>query len=116
MFKMLLFSGKVSFYVYVYSVPGVIGTLQALEALKIALEMRDVLSSKLLLFDGENTSFRTMNLRKKNPSCPVCGTNPTIKQLIDYEEFCGASANDKVCKQSLVTLYTNFFRNPMVNK
>lgn len=80
----------------VYSVPGVIGTLQALEALKIALGMSDVLSSKLLLFDGENTSFRTMNLRKKNPSCPVCGTNPTIKQLIDYEEFCGATANDKV--------------------
>lgn len=95
---MLLFSCKVSIFDIsnVYSVPGVIGTLQALEALKIALDMRDVLSSKLLLFDGENTSFRTMNLRKKNPSCPVCGTNPTIKQLIDYEEFCGATANDKV--------------------
>ncbi|KAG8286623.1 Molybdenum cofactor synthesis protein 3 [Homalodisca vitripennis] len=77
------------------AVTGVIGTLQALEVVKITLGMSDVLSSKLLLFDGENTSFRTIKLRKKSENCLICGTNPSITELVDYEEFCGAAANDK---------------------
>lgn len=75
-----------------------IGTLQALEVIKIALQMVGVLSSKLLLFNGETTSFRTINLRKKVLHCPVCGNYPSITELIDYEHFCGAAANDKVTR------------------
>uniref|UniRef100_A0A1B6GCA4 Ubiquitin activating enzyme 4 n=1 Tax=Cuerna arida TaxID=1464854 RepID=A0A1B6GCA4_9HEMI len=84
------------------AVTGVIGTLQALEVVKITLGMSDVLSSKLLLFDGENTSFRTIKLRNKSENCLVCGTNPSITELIDYEEFCGAAANDKDSQLSLL--------------
>uniref|UniRef100_A0A1B6IGC9 Adenylyltransferase and sulfurtransferase MOCS3 homolog n=1 Tax=Homalodisca liturata TaxID=320908 RepID=A0A1B6IGC9_9HEMI len=84
------------------AVTGVIGTLQALEVVKITLGMSDVLSSKLLLFDGENTSFRTIKLRKKSENCLICGTNPSITELIDYEEFCGAAANDKDSHLSLL--------------
>ncbi|CAH1398974.1 unnamed protein product [Nezara viridula] len=76
-------------------VPGVIGTMQALQAIHILLESEGVLSSKLLLFDGADTKFRTVKLRGKSAGCVVCGENPTITRLIDYEQFCGAPANDK---------------------
>lgn len=70
--------------------------LQALEAIKIILNLEDVLSGRMLLFDGYDTTFRCIKLRKKKLDCDVCGINPTIKQLIDYEEFCCSPANDKV--------------------
>uniref|UniRef100_A0A1B6LZH7 Adenylyltransferase and sulfurtransferase MOCS3 homolog n=1 Tax=Graphocephala atropunctata TaxID=36148 RepID=A0A1B6LZH7_9HEMI len=84
------------------AVTGAIGTLQALEVVKIVLGMSGVLSSNLLLFDGENTSFRTIKLRKKNDNCSVCGTDPSVTQLVDYEQFCGAAANDKDANLSLL--------------
>lgn len=74
---------------------GTIGILQALEALKIVLDLPCILSGQLLLFDGLETKFRNISLRAKNVNCVVCGDHPTIRKLIDYEQFCGAKANDK---------------------
>jgi sulfur-carrier protein adenylyltransferase/sulfurtransferase len=68
--------------------PGIIGAIQANEAIKIILGAPDILVNRLLLFDAWRMRFRELKLRK-NPECPVCGENPTIKELIDYEEFCG---------------------------
>jgi adenylyltransferase/sulfurtransferase len=68
--------------------PGIIGSIQAAEALKILLGTGDTLVGRLLVFDALRMKFRELKLRK-NPDCPICGTNPTIKELIDYEEFCG---------------------------
>ncbi|KAI4487439.1 PREDICTED: adenylyltransferase and sulfurtransferase MOCS3 [Polistes canadensis] len=74
---------------------GTIGVLQAVEAIKVILDMPETLSGRLLVFDGIETRFRNINLRTKNPDCVICGKNPIIKELIDYEQFCGAKANDK---------------------
>ncbi|XP_050458229.1 adenylyltransferase and sulfurtransferase MOCS3 isoform X2 [Cataglyphis hispanica] len=74
---------------------GAIGVLQALETLKIILNMPDIISGRLLLFDGTETKFRNVRLRPKNADCAICGQHPVIQELIDYEEFCGAKANDK---------------------
>ncbi len=68
--------------------PGVVGTLQAVETIKIILDKGDALIGKLLLYDALKTEFRKLNLRR-DPSCPACGENPTIKELIDYDQFCG---------------------------
>jgi molybdopterin/thiamine biosynthesis adenylyltransferase/rhodanese-related sulfurtransferase/molybdopterin converting factor small subunit len=70
--------------------PGIIGAIQATEALKIILGAPDIMVNRLLLFDAWRMRFRELKLRK-NPDCPVCGDNPTIKELIDYEEFCGVT-------------------------
>jgi len=77
-------------------VPGIIGCIQALEVIKIITKKGDVLSQKLLLFDGFTTQFKNVKLRGRNPNCSVCGDNPTILSLINYEQFCGTGANDKV--------------------
>lgn len=77
------------------AVPGIIGTLQALEALKVVLEMEGVLSGRLLLFDGSRTMFRTVKLRGRRVNCDVCSDKPIITQLLDYEQFCGMRASDK---------------------
>lgn len=77
-------------------VPGIVGTLQALEAVKIALDMSSgVLSGRLLLFDGSRTTFRCVRLRGKRDNCDVCSPKPIITRLIDYEQFCGMRATDK---------------------
>jgi len=68
--------------------PGIIGAIQANETIKIILGAPDIMVNRLLLFDAWRMRFRELKLRK-NPDCPVCGVNPTIKELIDYEEFCG---------------------------
>ncbi len=68
--------------------PGIIGAIQANEAIKIILGAPDLLVNRLLLFDAWRMRFRELKLRK-DPDCPVCGNNPTIRELIDYEEFCG---------------------------
>ncbi|XP_035729758.1 adenylyltransferase and sulfurtransferase MOCS3-like [Vespa mandarinia] len=74
---------------------GTIGVLQAVEAIKVILDMPETLSGRLLVFDGIETRFRNINLRTRNQECAICGKNPIIKELIDYEQFCGAKANDK---------------------
>ena len=73
--------------------PGTIGTLQATEALKLILGIGDPLIGKLLLYNALDMSFDFVKLRK-NPDCKVCGPNPEVTELIDYEEFCGVPAHD----------------------
>lgn len=68
--------------------PGIIGVIQATEAVKIVLGEGTTLKNRLLLYDALNMKFRELKLRK-NPECPVCGEHPTVTELIDYEEFCG---------------------------
>ncbi|MEO5763062.1 MAG: molybdopterin-synthase adenylyltransferase MoeB [Vicinamibacteria bacterium] len=68
--------------------PGIVGSIQANETIKLILGAEGTLLNRLLLFDAWTMKFRELKLRK-NPSCPMCGENPTIKELIDYEEFCG---------------------------
>ncbi|CAD5118831.1 DgyrCDS7509 [Dimorphilus gyrociliatus] len=76
-------------------VPGIIGSLQALEVIKIAIGLPDTFKQRLLLFDGLAGSFRNIGLRPRQKNCAVCGDDPSIKELIDYEQFCGAKADDK---------------------
>jgi molybdopterin/thiamine biosynthesis adenylyltransferase/rhodanese-related sulfurtransferase/molybdopterin converting factor small subunit len=71
--------------------PGIVGAIQANEAIKIILGAEGVLVNRLLLFDAWEMRFRELRLRK-DPACPVCGENPTVRELIDYEEFCGLRA------------------------
>ena len=71
--------------------PGIVGAIQANETIKILLNAEGLLINRLLLFDAWQLKFRELKLQK-DPNCPVCGANPTIKQLIDYEEFCGLKA------------------------
>jgi molybdopterin/thiamine biosynthesis adenylyltransferase/rhodanese-related sulfurtransferase len=73
--------------------PGIIGTLQATEALKLILGIGETLSGRLLLFNALDMSFDFVNLRK-NPNCKICGPNPEVTELIDYEEFCGVPGHD----------------------
>lgn len=68
--------------------PGLLGVIQATEAIKLILKSGDPLIGRLLLVDAFGMKFRELKLRK-NPDCPACGKNPTIKELIDYNEFCG---------------------------
>jgi sulfur-carrier protein adenylyltransferase/sulfurtransferase len=68
--------------------PGIIGTIQATEAIKIIIGAGQTLAGRLLLFDALNMSFRTLKLRR-DPACPICGDHPSITALIDYEQFCG---------------------------
>jgi adenylyltransferase/sulfurtransferase len=70
--------------------PGIIGSMQALEVIKVILGM-DTMIGRLLLFDATATSWRELKVRK-NPGCPVCGTNPTVTELIDYVQFCAGPA------------------------
>ena len=68
--------------------PGAIGTIQATETVKLILGIGEPLIGRLLLYDALSMRFREMKLRK-DPSYPVCGENPTVTELIDYQEFCG---------------------------
>jgi adenylyltransferase/sulfurtransferase len=71
--------------------PGIIGSIQALETIKWIIGAGDSLIGRLLLFDALKLRFRELRLRK-DPTCPICGENPTIRELIDYEAFCGIGA------------------------
>lgn len=84
------------------AITGAIGTLQALETIKIILGTCETLSGRLLLFDGSRTLFRNVKLRTKKATCEVCSESPKIKELIDYEQFCGTKASDKDFKLSLL--------------
>ncbi len=74
--------------------PGVIGTLQATETIKLLLGIGEPLIGRLLLYDALSMRFRELKLAK-DPECPICGEHPTITELIDYEEFCGVPAHDR---------------------
>ena len=68
--------------------PGIIGVIQATEAIKLMLGIGEPLIGRFLIYDALKMKFRELRLRK-DPECPVCGTNPTVTKLIDYEQFCG---------------------------
>jgi adenylyltransferase/sulfurtransferase len=70
--------------------PGIIGTIQATEILKLALGQGSSLVGRLLLFNALEMKFQELKLRR-DPECPICGEHPTITKLIDYEMFCGIS-------------------------
>jgi adenylyltransferase/sulfurtransferase len=74
--------------------PGLVGVIQATEAIKLILGKGESLAGRLLLVDALNMRFRELKLRK-NPECPVCGANPTVTKLIDYQQFCGIKPETK---------------------
>jgi adenylyltransferase/sulfurtransferase len=65
--------------------------MMAFETIKHILNIGEGLVGRLLIFEGMDMTFRSLNLRR-NPSCPLCGDHPTVTELIDYEQFCGAPA------------------------
>jgi molybdopterin/thiamine biosynthesis adenylyltransferase/rhodanese-related sulfurtransferase/molybdopterin converting factor small subunit len=71
--------------------PGVIGTIQAMEAIKLIVGIGEPLVGRFLIFDALRMRFRELRLQK-DPECPVCGTHPTVTRLIDYEQFCGVTS------------------------
>ncbi|HTU35236.1 MAG TPA: molybdopterin-synthase adenylyltransferase MoeB [Candidatus Acidoferrum sp.] len=79
--------------------PGIVGALQAAEAIKLILGKGEPLVGRLLLFDALAMRFRELKLRK-NPDCPVCGNHPTVKGLIDYAEFCGMRGEEAPASQA----------------
>jgi adenylyltransferase/sulfurtransferase len=68
--------------------PGIIGVIQATEAIKLIARIGEPLIGRFLIYDALRMRFRELKLRK-DPDCPVCGTHPTVTKLIDYEQFCG---------------------------
>jgi adenylyltransferase/sulfurtransferase len=75
--------------------PGLVGVIQATEVIKLILGKGTSLAGRLLLVDALDMRFRELKLRK-NPECPVCGVNPTVTQLIDYQHFCGIAPEPKI--------------------
>ena len=83
--------------------PGIVGSIQAIETLKVLLGKGDPLVGRLLVFDAMKMRFRELKLRK-NPECPICGDHPTIRELIDYEAFCGVNApGERVSEELQIT-------------
>jgi adenylyltransferase/sulfurtransferase len=83
--------------------PGLVGVIQATEVIKLILGKGESLAGRLLLVDALNMRFRELKLRK-NPECPVCGENPTVTALIDYQHFCGIvpeTPEDKTLKNGI---------------
>ena len=68
--------------------PGLVGIIQATEAMKLIMGIGEPLIGRFLIYDALRMRFRELKLRK-DPDCPVCGTHPTVTKLIDYEQFCG---------------------------
>jgi len=75
--------------------PGIVGSIQALETIKLIVGAGRSLVGRLLLFDALRLGFRELELRK-DPDCPVCGAHPTVRELIDYEAFCGVGSEPAV--------------------
>ena len=93
--------------------PGIIGSIQALETIKLILGAGDSLIGRLLLFDALKLSFRELKL-EKDPDCPVCGPRPTVTALVDYEAFCGVGAEPSYdgLEVSAAELATEWKGNP----
>ncbi|XP_069575760.1 adenylyltransferase and sulfurtransferase MOCS3 [Brachyistius frenatus] len=84
-------------------VPGIMGCFQALEVLKIASGQVSSCVQQLLMFDAQDARFRSIRLRPKQAGCAVCGQNPSVTRLLDYEAFCGSAATDKCCRLNLLS-------------
>jgi sulfur-carrier protein adenylyltransferase/sulfurtransferase len=82
--------------------PGIIGTIQATEAVKLILGVGNPLIGRLLIFDALRMQFRELKLRK-DPQCPMCGEHRTIHELIDYEQFCGVGHQAEVTTEADIT-------------
>jgi adenylyltransferase/sulfurtransferase len=82
--------------------PGTVGCLQATEAIKLILGVGEPLIGRLMLFDALSMRFKELKLRK-DPQCPVCGENPTVTELIDYEEFCGVGRGNEADAPAALT-------------
>src|SRR5208337_4294362 len=80
--------------------PGLLGVIQATEVIKLVLGSGEPLIGRLLLVDALGMRFRELRLRK-NPDCPVCGTNPTVRELIDYNQFCGIRGEEAPATSSV---------------
>jgi len=79
--------------------PGIVGSLQAVEAIKVLLGQGDTLVGRLLQYDALDAEFRELKVAK-NPDCPVCGHNPTVTELIDYQQFCGLPSLESVASEN----------------
>jgi adenylyltransferase/sulfurtransferase len=82
--------------------PGIVGAIQANETIKLILGAGEPLINRLLLFDAWKMRFKELKLRK-DPQCPVCGENRTVTSLIDYEQFCGLTANEEKSQMEEIT-------------
>jgi adenylyltransferase/sulfurtransferase len=83
--------------------PGLVGVIQATEAIKLILGLGESLAGRLLMIDAQAMRFRELKLRK-NPECPVCGTHPTVTKLIDYNQFCGIRGEEKGAETTLADM------------
>ena len=83
--------------------PGIVGTLQATETIKTIIGKGEPLIGRLLLIDALNMNFRELKVQK-NPNCPICGPNATIKSLIDYEAFCGVAQAERLNEENEITV------------
>ncbi|MEJ7860927.1 MAG: molybdopterin-synthase adenylyltransferase MoeB [Pyrinomonadaceae bacterium] len=95
--------------------PGIVGTIQANEVIKVILGAEGILLNRLLLFDAWQMKFRELKLRK-NPACPICGDHPTIKELIDYEAFCGLKQTVEEKKEFLEEITATELNDLIKNK
>ncbi|XP_067631311.1 adenylyltransferase and sulfurtransferase MOCS3 [Eurosta solidaginis] len=77
------------------AITGIIGSMQALEAIKVATGVGETLAGRLLVFDGKNCVFRNITLRGRRKDCKICSDKPMLTQLIDYEHFCSMHATDR---------------------
>jgi len=75
--------------------PGIVGSVQAIEAIKYILQIGELLVGRLLMFDGLDMTFRTLKVQR-DKACPVCGDHPTVTHLIDYDQFCGLPSRHAV--------------------
>ncbi|HKW41892.1 MAG TPA: molybdopterin-synthase adenylyltransferase MoeB [Gemmatimonadales bacterium] len=93
--------------------PGIIGSIQAMETIKLILGAGEPLIGRLVLFDALKLQFRELKL-EKDPACPVCGAHPTVTKLIDYEAFCGVGAEPAYdgLEISAQDLHAEWERNP----
>src|SRR5436853_3453674 len=96
--------------------PGLVGVIQATEAIKLILGSGEPLIGRLLMVDALAMRFRTLKLRK-NPECPMCGAHPTIKELIDYNQFCGIRGEESpAVSQNLPEISVEDLKKKLNNK
>jgi len=89
--------------------PGLVGVMQATETIKLILGTGEPLIGRLLLVDAMGMRFRELKLRK-NPDCPVCGPNPTVTKLIDYEQFCGIRGQEEAAPVAMTDMTVEEFK------
>jgi adenylyltransferase/sulfurtransferase len=84
--------------------PGIVGSVQAIEAIKVIVGIGEPLSGRLLMIDTLDMTFRTLKVSRSS-SCPVCGDDPTVTELIDYEQFCGMPSFDEQATENVAEAF-----------